>query len=165
MWHEMAHSTGHSSRLNRPIKNPFGSPAYAREELNAELAAMFTQATMNLDVFGTTFENSIEYLRSWAAQIPDSGEKREAAVKEVLSAVSTASGISDYITKPYLEKYPQPDRDPNIEKMVFKGEKPKAPKAKQEQPFGLDLAAREMKQASAALHTEQQTGHHRSISL
>ena len=60
-------------------------------------------------------------------------------------AVSTASGISDYITKPYLEKYPQPDRDPNIEKMVFKGEKPKAPKAKQEQPFGLDLAAREMR--------------------
>lgn len=137
LWHEMGHSTGHSSRMNRAIQNKFGSVAYAREELNAELAAMFTQATMNLDIFGTTFENSIEYLRGWASKIPDSGEEREAAVKEVLAAVSTASGISDYITKPYLEKYPQPDRDPNIEKTVSKGEASKLPKARQKNNISL----------------------------
>lgn len=131
MWHEMGHSTGHSSRMNRAVRNPFGSPAYAREELNAELSSLFTQATMNLDIFGSTFENSIEYLRSWASSIPASGEAREAAVKEVLAAVSTASSISDYITKPYLEKYPQPDRDPNIQKTISEDKQPKAPMTKQ----------------------------------
>ena len=36
--HEMSHSTGHPDRLNRPIVNKFGTPEYAKEELNAEFA-------------------------------------------------------------------------------------------------------------------------------
>ena len=37
--HEQIHSTGHSSRLNRPLGGANGSEAYAREELVAELGA------------------------------------------------------------------------------------------------------------------------------
>jgi len=42
LFHEMGHSTGHSSRLNRFVKgcgNTFGSKGYAREELIAEITA------------------------------------------------------------------------------------------------------------------------------
>ncbi len=39
--HEAGHATGHSSRLNRSdLGHPFGSEAYAREELRAEIASL-----------------------------------------------------------------------------------------------------------------------------
>lgn len=38
--HELGHWTGHETRLDRDLKNPFGSEAYAREELIAEIASM-----------------------------------------------------------------------------------------------------------------------------
>ncbi|WP_255361245.1 zincin-like metallopeptidase domain-containing protein, partial [Erythrobacter sp. HI0028] len=37
--HELSHWTGHSSRLDRDLKNRFGSEAYAAEELVAELSS------------------------------------------------------------------------------------------------------------------------------
>ena len=45
--HELGHSTGHPERMNRPtliegIGEGFGSPAYAKEELRAEISAMMT---------------------------------------------------------------------------------------------------------------------------
>jgi antirestriction protein ArdC len=45
--HEAAHWSGHSSRLNRETLNDsycFGDPAYAKEELRAELASVFLMA-------------------------------------------------------------------------------------------------------------------------
>ena len=43
--HELGHSTGHPERMNREtltqgISEGFGSPAYAKEELRAEISAM-----------------------------------------------------------------------------------------------------------------------------
>lgn len=38
--HELGHWTGHESRLNRDLANPFGSEAYAKEELRAEIASL-----------------------------------------------------------------------------------------------------------------------------
>ena len=45
--HELGHSTGHPERMNRAtltqgIGDGFGSPAYAKEELRAEISAMMT---------------------------------------------------------------------------------------------------------------------------
>ena len=42
--HELAHWTGHPSRLNRDMQQRFGSAAYAMEELRAELASAFVAA-------------------------------------------------------------------------------------------------------------------------
>lgn len=38
--HEVSHSTGHPSRLNRDLAHPFGSMGYAKEELRAEIASL-----------------------------------------------------------------------------------------------------------------------------
>jgi putative DNA primase/helicase len=38
--HELAHWTGHESRLNRDLRHPFGTQNYAREELRAEIASL-----------------------------------------------------------------------------------------------------------------------------
>jgi antirestriction protein ArdC len=61
--HEQAHSTGHSSRLDRPMGGTQGSKAYAREELVAELAAVLIAYRLK---FGCQLENHAAYLKEWA---------------------------------------------------------------------------------------------------
>lgn len=61
--HEQAHSTGHSSRLARPMAGAFGSKAYAREELIAELAAVLISYRLQI---GCQLENHAAYLKEWA---------------------------------------------------------------------------------------------------
>lgn len=51
LFHELAHSTGRSKRLDRGLGKdlkPFGSPDYSREELVAELASAFLSAAAGL---------------------------------------------------------------------------------------------------------------------
>jgi antirestriction protein ArdC len=48
-FHELTHWTAHGSRLDRDLKNRFGSRNYAGEELIAELGAAFLCAEFGLD--------------------------------------------------------------------------------------------------------------------
>lgn len=48
LYHELGHWTAHPTRLNRDLKHRFGSTAYAREELIAELTSAFVCAQMNI---------------------------------------------------------------------------------------------------------------------
>jgi antirestriction protein ArdC len=48
-FHELTHWTGHKSRLDRDLKNRFGSRSYAAEELIAELGAAFLSAEFGFD--------------------------------------------------------------------------------------------------------------------
>ena len=52
--HEMGHSTGHKSRLDRDIEGSYGSKSYAKEELVAELCSMFTQSNLNIEQSSAT---------------------------------------------------------------------------------------------------------------
>ena len=47
-FHELTHWTGHESRLNRDLKNSFGSKDYAKEELVAELGAAMMCGTYGI---------------------------------------------------------------------------------------------------------------------
>jgi antirestriction protein ArdC len=60
--HEAIHSTGHSSRLDRLTNARFGSQAYAREELIAELGAVLLCQRLEI---GSQFENHAAYLAHW----------------------------------------------------------------------------------------------------
>jgi len=48
-FHELTHGTAHKSRLDRDLKNRFGSSEYAAEELVAELGAAFLCAELGFD--------------------------------------------------------------------------------------------------------------------
>lgn len=48
-FHELAHWTGHKSRLDRDFLNRFGSEKYAAEELVAELSSAFLCAEFDID--------------------------------------------------------------------------------------------------------------------
>jgi antirestriction protein ArdC len=61
LFHELVHSTGHASRLGREFA-AFGSPAYAREELIAELGAAFLAHACGVD---PDLPQSAAYCGSW----------------------------------------------------------------------------------------------------
>jgi len=61
--HELSHWTGHSSRLDRNLKNHFGSDAYAAEELIAELSSAILGAELGLPV--THLDHHASYIASW----------------------------------------------------------------------------------------------------
>ena len=65
LFHELVHSTGHASRLDRDIETPapFGSPDYSREELVAELGAAFLCSEAG--IAPPVIENQAAYLAGW----------------------------------------------------------------------------------------------------
>ena len=88
--HEMAHSTGHSSRLARDLSGSKGSNSYAREELVAELSSVLIAAELGLDHSERIIENSAEYVRSWAKNIRENPQT-------LIDAAFDASKATDYI--------------------------------------------------------------------
>jgi antirestriction protein ArdC len=71
-FHEMIHSTGHTSRLNREgvtTQVAFGSEVYSKEELVAEIGAAMLSGVAQIDM--STFENSASYIQSWLKVLKD----------------------------------------------------------------------------------------------
>ncbi len=63
LFHELAHSTGHSKRLDRKLDSepqPFGSPDYGKEELVAEMASAFLSAYAGIKP--VTIDNQAAYV-------------------------------------------------------------------------------------------------------
>jgi antirestriction protein ArdC len=60
--HELAHWTGHASRLNRKLQNAFRTNDYAKEELIAELCSAFLCAELG---FSMGITNNAAYIQSW----------------------------------------------------------------------------------------------------
>lgn len=70
LFHELAHSTGHSTRLNRKIGNgpsAFGAPDYGEEELVAELGSAFLCA--HAGISPATIDQSVAYIDGWRKQL------------------------------------------------------------------------------------------------
>ena len=88
----MVHSTGHESRLNRLNQTTFfGSEAYSKEELIAEIgaAALVNHAGLETD---RSFRNSTAYLQNWLSVlrndkrfIVSASGKAEKAVEMILN--------------------------------------------------------------------------------
>jgi len=70
-FHEMIHSTGHKSRLNR-ITSPaaFGSEEYSKEELVAEIGAAALCNSIGIET-ASSFRNSAAYIQSWLKALKD----------------------------------------------------------------------------------------------
>lgn len=64
-FHEMTHSTGHRSRLNRlKATAHFGNDDYSKEELTAEIGAAALVNYTGIET-GKTLKNSAAYIQSW----------------------------------------------------------------------------------------------------
>ena len=85
-FHELGHWTGHASRLNREFKGRYGSHAYAREELVAELASAFVCASLSI----TPTVRHADYLGAWLEVLKEDN-------RAIFNAASLASKSADFI--------------------------------------------------------------------
>ena len=94
LFHELAHSTGHESRVNRNLSayNPFGSKEYSKEELIAEIGAAFLCGIAGIK--NEIIDNSASYIQSWLTVLKDRKN-----VKLIVTAAGQAQKAIDYITK------------------------------------------------------------------
>lgn len=95
MFHEMGHSTGHSSRLDRDGVSDsaahFGSAKYASEELVAQMTS-----TMLCAITGTetedVFDNSAAYIAGWLRKLSDDHKLIVKAATAAQAATELISG-------------------------------------------------------------------------
>ena len=70
-FHELAHSTGHESRLNRLNKTAFfGTDAYSKEELVAEIGSVALINHCGLET-SSSFRSSTAYIQNWLRVLQD----------------------------------------------------------------------------------------------
>jgi antirestriction protein ArdC/phage/plasmid primase-like uncharacterized protein len=85
--HELAHWTGHETRLDRDLGNPFGSEGYAKEELRAEIASMILGRELGI---GHDPEQHAAYVGSWIKVLQDDP-------LEIFRAAAEAEKIQGYM--------------------------------------------------------------------
>lgn len=102
-FHELGHATGHESRLNRDQSGTFGTSAYAKEELVAEITSAFMAETTGISPEDMNMENHKAYVNGWITSIEDDPEY-------LMKAISQANDAADYMQQFVSEK--------EIEKMI-----------------------------------------------
>lgn len=91
LFHELTHSTGHKSRLNREGvqgESRFGDAVYSKEELVAEFGASFLCGYSRIDA--TTIDNSASYISNWLSKLRSDS-------KLIIQAGAQAQKAVDYI--------------------------------------------------------------------
>ena len=92
LFHELVHSTGHKSRLNRSSLNEiahWGDAVYAKEELVAEIGSMYLTTLCGLSPKDSD-DNSSAYIQGWIKKLKDHK-------KMAVEAMQNATKAVDYI--------------------------------------------------------------------
>lgn len=91
VFHEMVHSTGHTSRLDRKsgMKSFFGNEEYSKEELVAEIGSAMICGILGFET-KKTFKNSIAYLQNWIQVLKNDK-------KMIVLAASAAEKATNFI--------------------------------------------------------------------
>lgn len=85
--HELGHWTGHESRLNRSVENPFGSPEYAKEELRAQISSFMVGQQLGIYY---NLDEIASYADSWIKALQDDP-------REIFRAAADAEKIMEYV--------------------------------------------------------------------
>ena len=88
--HELSHWTGHASRLDRNLRNRFGTAAYAAEELVAELSSAMLGAELGLPV--AHLDNHASYVEHWLKLLKEDD-------RAILTAAARADEASSLLLK------------------------------------------------------------------
>jgi len=84
--HELGHWSGHPSRLARDLSGGFGSEAYAREELVAEMTSAFWCASLGI----TPTVRHADYMGAWLEVLREDN-------RAIVRAATAASKAADYL--------------------------------------------------------------------
>lgn len=102
--HELAHSTGHPTRLNRNQSGGFGSAAYAYEELVAEMTSCFMGVNLKVEASPQHVANHKAYVQGWVKSIRDKPETLVKAVKDAQAATNYMDWKAGLITDKEYQK-------------------------------------------------------------
>lgn len=95
--HELGHWTGHKSRLDRDLSNPFGTEGYAKEELRAEIASMILGDELGI---GRDPGQHAAYVDSWIKVLQNEP-------LEIFRAAADAEKINGYLLGLELQQVQQ----------------------------------------------------------
>ena len=70
LFHDLVHSTGHESLLNRTFGDHFGNELYSKEELVAEMGAAFLCAIAGI-ANEHTDRNTTVYIQNWISKLEE----------------------------------------------------------------------------------------------
>jgi antirestriction protein ArdC len=84
--HELAHASGHSSRLNRDLSGGYGTKEYAFEEIIAEMSSSFCCASLGI----VPTVRHADYIDSWLKVLREDN-------RAIVRAASQASKVADYL--------------------------------------------------------------------
>lgn len=91
IFHELVHSTGHKSRLDRIKSTSFGSDEYSTEELVAEIGSSMLMAETGIELT-ETFQNSVAYIDSWLKVLKSDNRMIVTAAAQAEKAVALILG-------------------------------------------------------------------------
>ena len=110
-FHELGHATGHESRLNRDQSGVFGTSAYAKEELVAEITSAFMAETTGISLEDMNMENHKAYVNGWIASIEDDPEY---LMKAISQAHDAADYMQQFVSEKEIEKMISEEKHPDI---------------------------------------------------
>ena len=102
--HELAHSTGHPSRLNREQPGFFGSSGYAYEELVAEMSACFMSSGLQIQPSQQHIDNHKAYIQSWIQSIREKPDTLIHAIRDAQAAANYMDFKAELITEQEYKK-------------------------------------------------------------
>lgn len=125
-FHEITHSTGHKSRLDRDMSGMFGNKKYAFEELIAELGA--TYLCSETGILFEVLDNSAKYLKGWSKKLISKMEEDNKFFFKAAAAAQKAANFILDTNNPKRKKFV--DKKPKTETKTPKSEtkKPKTVK-------------------------------------
>lgn len=97
-FHEAVHSTGHKTRLNRELamQAQFKSVEYSKEELVAELGAMYLEALTGIEPEIDNHKNSQAYINGWISKLnkePNTIMTASSESSKAIDLILTKTGI------------------------------------------------------------------------
>jgi len=93
LFHELVHSTGHESRLNRTFGDRFGDDLYSKEELVAEMGAAFLCAIAEITNEHTD-RNTTAYIQNWISKLEEDNRLIVHAAANAQRAVDSILGTT-----------------------------------------------------------------------
>ena len=114
LYHELAHSTGHESRLARKsITSPsgFGTDLYSREELTAEMTAAFLCG--HTGILSTVEDNAAAYLMGWLTRLHEDSSLLISAGGQAQRAYDYIVGTPEWEDETRISSAVEPDANEN----------------------------------------------------
>lgn len=98
LFHEIIHSTGHTSRLNRNFRKDESKEEYSEEELVAEIGSCFLSSKAGIEDVETE-KNSIAYIQGWIKVFENNERILVTASSKARKAVDYVLGVKESDTK------------------------------------------------------------------